>query len=104
MLLVKTAVYPILQQTKWRVVGTAKRFRYSGIKAFWALGDQGIVSLGNFVTNLILARTLPLAELGLYGILYELGLFLNSMQAATILFPLNVKGAVADDDFFSRLA
>lgn len=99
-----TAVIPILRQTKYRVVGTAKRFRYSGVKAFWALGDQGIVSLGNFITNLMLARTLPLAELGLYGILYELGLFLNTMQAATILFPLNVKGAVAEEDFFARLA
>src|SRR3954447_6217549 len=99
-----SSVVPILRETKYRVVGTAKRFRHSGIKAVFALGDQGIVSLGNFGTNLILARTLPLAELGLYGILYELSLFLNSMQAATILFPLNVKGAVAEENFFARLA
>jgi O-antigen/teichoic acid export membrane protein len=101
---VLTTVVPILRQTKYRVVGAAKRYRYSGIKAFWALGDQGIVSLGNFITNLILAQRLPLAELGLYGIVYELSLFLNSMQAAMILFPLNVKGAVAEEDFFTRLA
>jgi len=60
-----SSVVPILRETKYRVVGTAKRFRHSGIKAVFALGDQGIVSLGNFGTNLILARTLPLAELGL---------------------------------------
>jgi O-antigen/teichoic acid export membrane protein len=102
---VLSVVVPHLRQTKRRAVAAAMRYRHSGVKAFWALGDQGVASLGNFLCNLILARTLGLAELGLYGVLYELGLFLNSVHAATVLFPLNVRGAVADGRMrFARLA
>ena len=102
---VLSVVVPHLRQAKRRCIAVAQRYRYAGQKAFWVLGDQGFASLGNFLSNLIIARTLGLAELGLYGILYELGLFLNSMHAATVLFPLNVKGAVADGRAkFARLA
>lgn len=102
---VLSVIAPHLRETKRRCLAVAQRYRYAGQKAFWALGDQGVASLGNFLSNLIIARTLGLAELGLYGVLYELGLFLNSMHAATVLFPLNVKGAVADGRAkFARLA
>ena len=99
-----SSVVPILRRAKGRAVAAVHRWRYSGEKAFWLLADQGVSSLGNFLTNLLLARALGLAEAGLYLLLYELGLFLNSLQAATILFPLNVKGAVANKVHFARIA
>jgi O-antigen/teichoic acid export membrane protein len=98
------SLIPILQKTKQRVVGAARRHRVIGTKAFWVLSDQGVVSLGNFVTSLMLARHLGLKQLGIYAIIYELTLFLNSMQASLVLFPLIMRGAVADDQKLSRLA
>jgi O-antigen/teichoic acid export membrane protein len=99
-----SSVYPMIRTAKWSLIGTAKRYRHSGTKAFWVLFDQGLVSLGNFVTHLMLARTLDLKSLGVYAILYELTLFLNSMQASMVLFPLVIRGAVADHHKVSRLA
>ena len=101
---VPTPVVPILRQAKWSVIGTAKRFRSSGTKAFWVLSDQGVVSLGNFITHLMVARHLGLKQLGVYAILSELTLFLNSMHASLVMFPLVIRGAVADDQRLSRLA
>ncbi|CAN5361159.1 hypothetical protein BH09PLA1_BH09PLA1_21190 [soil metagenome] len=95
---------PILRSAKGTFVGAALRYRSSGTKAFWVLSDQGVVSLGNFITHLMLARHLGLQQLGVYAILYELTLFLNSMQASTVLFPLLIRGAVADQQKLSRLA
>ena len=95
---------PILRQTKCTLVGAARRYRTNGKKAFWILSDQGVVSLGNFLTQLMLARHLGLKQLGVYAILYELTLFLNSMQASMVLFPLIIRGAVADKQKLSRLA
>src|SRR4051812_33758241 len=94
----------MLRQTKWSIMGAAVRYRTNGTKLFWVLGDQGVVSLGNFVTQLMLARHLGLKQLGVYAILYELTLFLNSMQASMVLFPLIIRGAVADQQRMSRLA
>lgn len=72
--------------------------------SLWALADQGLVSLGTFATNLILARTLPPGEYGLYVILFGVLLFLTSIQYAIITFPLTVKGATSDRDNLRRLA
>ncbi len=72
--------------------------------SLWALADQGVVSLGTFATNLILARILPPEEYGVYVILFGVLLFLNSIQYAVITFPLTVKGATSDQDSIRRLA
>ncbi|MBC8107893.1 MAG: polysaccharide biosynthesis C-terminal domain-containing protein [Anaerolineae bacterium] len=85
-------------------MSAAQRYRTNGTKIFWVLSDQGVVSAGNFFTQLMLARHLGLKQLGVYAILYELTLFLNSMQASTVLFPLIIRGAVADQQRMSRLA
>lgn len=98
------SLIPLLQKTKRSVVGVARRHRHNGTKVFWVLSDQGVVSLGNFITSLMLARHLGLKQLGVYAIIYELTLFLNSMQASMVLFPLIIRGAVADDQKLSRLA
>jgi O-antigen/teichoic acid export membrane protein len=68
------------------------------------LADQGAVSLGNCLTNFLLARNLPMQQFGLFAILLEAMLFLNSLQAALVIYPLTVRGAVVDRSGLRRLA
>jgi hypothetical protein len=64
----------------------------------WAIADQGIVSAGNFVTHIVLGNALLPAEYGVFGLLLGTILFLNSLQAAVVTYPLSVKGAAIADD------
>jgi O-antigen/teichoic acid export membrane protein len=73
-------------------------------RGFWALGDQAIVSLGNCATSVVLARSLSVGQFGLFAILLEVMLFLNSLQAAVVIYPLSVKGSKLDRDGLRRLA
>ncbi|MBD2388119.1 lipopolysaccharide biosynthesis protein [Cylindrospermum sp. FACHB-282] len=76
------------------IVGRARTLRQS--KAIWSLTDQGIVSLGNFFTNILLARNLPQVDYGNYLLIYGVIIFLNSIHTSIIVYPLSVKGSVAD--------
>jgi O-antigen/teichoic acid export membrane protein len=69
-----------------------------------ALLDQGVVSLGTFVTNVLLARSLGQGEYGLYALVLGVMLLLNSVHAALVAYPLSVKGATADEHELRRLA
>ena len=73
-------------------------------RGIWALADQGVVSLGNCATSVILARSLSVGQFGLFAILLEVMLFLNSLQAAVVIYPLSVKGAKLDANGLRRLA
>ena len=73
-------------------------------RSVWALADQGIVSLGNCATNVMLARSLAVAEFGIFALLLEAMLFLNSLQAALVIYPLSVRGAILDREGLRRLA
>lgn len=79
-----------------------------GGKAALALGDQAAVSLGNFITNIVLARELTrmygAAEYGAFTLLLEAMLLLNQFQAALVTYPLSVKGAVMPQDEVRRFA
>jgi O-antigen/teichoic acid export membrane protein len=66
------------------------------VRSVWALADQGIVSLGNFFTTILLARTLPQAEYAIYALTLGVLLGANSLHAALITYPLAVKGAATD--------
>ena len=59
----------------------------------WAFADQGIVSSGNFATALMLARALKPSEFGVYAVLFAAILFLNTIQAALVTYPLSIFGA-----------
>ena len=78
----------------------AQRLLHDSKRSFWAMADQGVVSLGNFGVSILLAgcfeRAHNLSDFGAYWILMELMLFLNGMQAAVVVYPLSVRGAVAD--------
>src|SRR5687767_7776925 len=44
----------------------------AGRKSFWPLADQGVVSAGNFLTLVIVARALPArSEYGMFGLALE---------------------------------
>src|SRR5262245_29679231 len=73
-------------------------------RSVWALADQGVVSLGNCATNVLLARSLAVSEWGVFAILLEAMLFLNTLQASLVIYPLSVRGAVLKRDALARLA
>lgn len=70
----------------------------------WSLGDQCAVSLGNFVTNVVVIRALLQAEYGLFGILLEVIFLLNNLHSSIVTYPLSVKGAKVDAAAMRRLA
>jgi O-antigen/teichoic acid export membrane protein len=60
---------------------------------FWAFLDQGMVSIGNFITTLLLARTLRPGEFGIFALLFGSIVFLNTVHAALVTYPLSIHGA-----------
>jgi O-antigen/teichoic acid export membrane protein len=81
------------------------RLRAAGLeRGFWALLDQSAVSLGTFLTNIVLARTLPAAEFGVYALIFGVVLFLNSLHSALVTYPLSVSGAATSDEDLRGLA
>ena len=67
-----------------------------------SLADQGIVSLGNFLTNILLARVLIPADYGTFALIYGLIIVLNSFHSCVIGYPLSVRGAAADVEGLKR--
>jgi O-antigen/teichoic acid export membrane protein len=78
----------------------ARTLAHDSKRSFWAMADQGVVSLGNFGVSILLAacfeRSHDLSDFGSYWILMELMIFLNGVQAALVVYPLSVRGALAD--------
>src|SRR5688500_4624794 len=70
----------------------------AGRKSFWPLADQGVVSAGNFLTLVIVARALPArSEYGVFGLALECIFYFNTLQSALVGYPLTVRGATTDD-------
>jgi O-antigen/teichoic acid export membrane protein len=59
----------------------------------WGLFDQGLVSGVNFLTTILLARTLTVADFGYFVIAFTLLQTAGTLQAALITRPHNVLGA-----------
>ena len=76
----------------------------TGRKTVWALCDQGIISAGNFFTNLILIRHLPAAEFGVFALFLNALLFLNNLHAATVTYTVCIRGAQAQDRILGKVA
>lgn len=64
---------------------------------FWALSDQAIVSAGNFLTNLLLIRTLVPESYGAYSLILNVILFLNNLHANMVCYTVCMKGAQSDE-------
>lgn len=80
----------------------------TGRHGFWAMADQGVASIGNFGIMFLLGREFvqrgALQQYGDFGMLFELMWCLNSIQGALIIYPLTIKGAMADRAGLTRLA
>lgn len=68
----------------------------AGWLALWSLADQGAVSLGNFLTHIILARTLPPREYGVFALLFGALIGLNALQSCVVNYPLSLRGSVSE--------
>lgn len=80
------------------------RLRALGLeKGFWILADQGVVSLGNFLTNVLLARNLSLTEYGAYAFVLVTLIVLNIVQSSLITHALFIEGAESNQDELRRL-
>src|SRR5271163_675420 len=75
--------------------GTASSRRSSSRPIhLFALTDQAIVSGSNFITTMILARGLSLAEFGKYSLLWMFILFGVNIQMASIIAPMMSIGPI----------
>ncbi len=67
-------------------------------RASWTLVDQAVVSLGNFLVNILIARQLPPGEYGAFALLMG-GLFtLQIVNSSLIFYPMSVRMAVSNGD------
>jgi O-antigen/teichoic acid export membrane protein len=73
-------------------------------KTFWALCDQGVISGGNFVTNLILIRHLSAVQFGVFALLLNAMLFLNNIHASLVSYTVCIRGAQADQRSLGKVA
>ncbi len=73
---VRAMIQPIINFTR----------RYSHVN--WALADQAMVSGSNFVTGILLARTLGITEFGRFTLAWIVVLFVQSIQHAAINAPM----------------
>lgn len=88
------------EQVVWRVDAVPSRenavrkvTQSDGWQPVWAFADQAVVSLGNFVTNIILARKLVPHDFGTYAILLGVAVFIYGVHGALVTYPLSVRGA-----------
>ncbi|MGB9471410.1 MAG: hypothetical protein WBQ59_18845 [Candidatus Acidiferrum sp.] len=70
----------------------------------WALCDQAIVSGGNFLTNLVLIRTLSPSSFGAFALLLNAVLFLNNLHTNMVAYPVCIRGAKSDDNTLGDVA
>jgi len=73
------------------------------LQGFWAIADQGVVSLGNFLTTIILARTVSPHDYGVWTVTFGLILFLNVLPASLVTYPLVVRLASHSEDSAGEL-
>lgn len=59
-------------------------------QTLWALGDQAAVSAGNFLTSLVLARSLSRSDFGTYSLLLITLLSINTLHHALVIYNLTL--------------
>jgi O-antigen/teichoic acid export membrane protein len=73
----------------WSRLGDRQRF----LNNFWGLSDQALISATNFMTMVLLARSLTPTAFGYFSLVYMGLLFVQYLQFAVITQPHNVLGA-----------
>src|ERR1700761_5834776 len=72
-------------------------------KASWTLVDQGVVSAGNFLLNLALARSLSEREYGEFALFLGAIFILRNIDYSFISYPLSLRLCIADAGDRARL-
>ncbi|MCA6114369.1 hypothetical protein J6524_05440 [Bradyrhizobium sp. WSM 1738] len=67
-------------------------------KASWTLVDQGVVSFGNFLLNLLLARTLSEEDYGEFALFLGAIFILRNIDYSLISYPLSLRLCIASDE------
>jgi O-antigen/teichoic acid export membrane protein len=67
-------------------------------KASWTLVDQGVVSFGNFLLNVLLARTLSEEDYGKFALFLGAIFVLRNIDYSLISYPLSVRLCIANDE------
>jgi O-antigen/teichoic acid export membrane protein len=67
-------------------------------KASWTLVDQGAVSVGNFLLNLVLARSLSEQEYGEFALFLGAIFILRNIDYSFISYPLSLRLCLASND------
>ncbi|WP_322806320.1 hypothetical protein [Thermanaerothrix sp.] len=84
-----------------------KEINFSGLKTwlgrgFWAVADQGLFSLTNFLVNIFLARWLEPEEYGAFSITLSIYYFLMGLYSAVMTEPMTVFGAGKYHQYFRK--
>ena len=72
-------------------------------RASWTLIDQGVVSFGNFLLNVLLARTLSEEDYGEFALFLGAIFILRTIDYSLISYPLSVRLCAASDEERARL-
>ena len=72
-------------------------------RASWTLIDQGVVSFGNFLLNVLLARTLSEEDYGEFALFLGAIFVLRTIDYSIISYPLSVRLCAASDEERARL-
>ena len=72
-------------------------------RASWTLIDQGVVSLGNFLLNVLLARALGEEDYGEFALFLGSIFVLRTIDFSLISYPLSIRLSVASDEERPRL-
>ena len=67
-------------------------------RASWTLVDQGVVSFGNFMLNVLLARTLSQEDYGKFALFLSAIFVLRTIDYSLITYPLSVRLGTASDE------
>jgi O-antigen/teichoic acid export membrane protein len=72
-------------------------------RASWTLIDQGVVSFGNFLLNVLLARSLSEEDYGEFALFLGAIFMLRTIDYSFISYPLSVRLSAASDEERARL-
>jgi O-antigen/teichoic acid export membrane protein len=67
-------------------------------RASWTLIDQGVVSVGSFAVNIVLARLLPAADYGTFAVIFGTLLMLQVFNTTLVFYPLTIRIAAPGSD------
>lgn len=76
------------QDAAWPMSITGRVKRLLSRRESWALADQGMVSIANFLSGVLVARLVGVREFGVFTLAWASVLFVNSIQSASITGPM----------------